>query len=123
MQQNGTFTVWRPSDFEYLEAFVQANGYMEADKGLRNGVNQGLYYMGMNHYWSNEHTANHLFGGVRKINHLGICRSTYGQPQFIPNPPGSAGGVLSGLGIHNRVDMQFEAWEVIKTLLFDLAVA
>ncbi len=123
LAQNGSFSIWRPADFEYLEAFVQSAGFTEADKGLRNGINQGLYYMGMNHYWSNEHTSGHLFAGVRKLNHLGICRSTYGQPQFIPNPAGASGGVLSGLGIHNRVDMQFKAWQEIRGLLYDVLVA
>lgn len=123
LAQNGAFVIWRAADFELLEAFMQANGFSEADTALKNGTVEGVKYMGVKHLWSNDHTSGHLFGGVAGLNHLGICRSTYGQPQFIPNPAGSSGGVLSGLGIHNRVDMQFEAWETIKTLLFDILVA
>ena len=35
---NGVFFVWRPADFELLEAFVQANGFNEADIALKNGI-------------------------------------------------------------------------------------
>jgi len=38
MNQNGVGFIWRPADFELLEAFVQANGFMEADKALKNGT-------------------------------------------------------------------------------------
>ncbi len=119
----GSFADWRVADFEYLEAFAQANGFNTADQNLTNGIKGGFRYMGMNHYYSNDHTANHVFAGVRNLFHLGICRSTYGQPQFIENPAGGSGGHLSGLGIHMRVDMQFEAWNNISGLLFDVNVA
>lgn len=121
--QYGSFNIWRPADFEYVEAFAQANGFNTADFALKNGIKGGFTYLGMTHYYSNDHTAGHLFGGVRKLNEVGICRSTWGQPFYIPNPAGGSGGTLSGLGIELRADFEFEAWEVIKTLLFDVLVA
>ena len=36
--ENGIFIVWRAEDFEFLEAFVQANGFTEADISLKNGI-------------------------------------------------------------------------------------
>src|SRR3990167_4174196 len=101
--ENGFFIVWRPSDYELLEAFVQANGFSEADIALKNGVPVGMKYMGVEHYLSNDHTALHLFAGVKKAGKdLGILRSTYGRAKFIEDP-----NLLSGLGIVSRVDYGF----------------
>ncbi len=109
--ENGFFCVWRPEDYELLEAFVQANGFSEADVALKEGVPVGMKYMGMWHYLSNDHTANHLFAGVRKVGKdLGILRSTWGRTKFIEDPPadGSANSsALSGLGIVSRLDFGF----------------
>ena len=58
------------ADFEILEAFTQANGFQEADKALKAGTVEGLHYLGVDHFWSNEHTANHVFAGVKKIERL-----------------------------------------------------
>jgi hypothetical protein len=101
--ENGFFCVWRPEDYELLEAFVQANGFSEADVALKNGVPVGMKYMGMWHYLSNSHAANHLFAGVKKYGKdLGILRSTFGRAKFIEDP-----AKLSGLGIVSRVDYGF----------------
>lgn len=106
-QENGYFCIWRPQDLELLEAFVQASGFSTADIALKNGVPSAFFYMGMNHYLSTDHTANHLFAGVRKVGKdLGILRGTWGKVKFIENPAAS-GGELSGLGIVSRVDYGF----------------
>ena len=45
MRSNGVFIVWRPADFELLEAYVQANGFRMADMALQDKieeVNQSL---------------------------------------------------------------------------------
>ena len=109
--ENGFFTIWRPEDYELLEAFVQANGFSEADVALKNGIAVGMKYMGMWHYLSNSHTANHLFAGVKRVGKdLGILRSTFGRAKFLEDPPadGSANSsALSGLGIVSRVDYGF----------------
>jgi hypothetical protein len=99
--ENGIFIVWRAADFELLEAFVQANGFTEADISLKNGipVQKAFRYMGVDHYLSNSHTANHVFAGIKKQAEIGILKGTYGKAKFIEDP-----AKLSGLGIVSRVD-------------------
>lgn len=102
--EKGIFIVWRPGDFELLEAFVQANGFNEADIALKNGipVQKAFRYMGVDHYLSTQHTANHVFAGIKGIGELGILSGTYGKAKFIEDP-----AKLSGLGIVSRVDYGF----------------
>lgn len=122
MDRNGAFIVWRPADFEKLEAYVQAQGFSTADGALQDGTNQGFKYMGVNHFSSNKLTSGHLFGGVKKVLHLGICKSTYGKINEIEDPVVS-GGQISGLGINSRVDFKFKAWAKVAPILFDILVA
>ena len=58
------------------------------------------------HYLSNDHTANHLFAGVRKSADIGILRSTYGRVKFLEDPSNGS-GPMSGLGVVSRVDYGF----------------
>src|SRR3990167_7908368 len=44
---NGGFVTWRPGDWEYLVAFMQANGYQFADEALRSGGRIGKETMGL----------------------------------------------------------------------------
>lgn len=122
MDRKGAFIVWRPADFEKLEAYVQAQGFSTADGALKNGTSQGFKYMGMEHYSSNKMTAGHLFGGVKKLLHLGICKATYGQVVVDQEPAVSAGAV-SGIAVIMRVDFKFKAWTKTKPVLFDILVA
>ena len=122
MDRNGAFFVWRPADFEKLEAYVQAQGFSTADGALKDGTNQGFRYMGMEHYSSNKLTSGHLFAGVKKALHLGICKSTYGKVNEIEDPVVS-GGQISGVGINSRVDFKFKAWAKVAPVLFDVLVA
>lgn len=41
INQNGLGFVWRPEDFEFLEAFTQANGFATADKALKADTKKG----------------------------------------------------------------------------------
>jgi len=122
MDRNGAFVVWRATDFEILEAYAQAYGYTTADSAIKDGTKPGFYYMGVYHYMSNKHTANHLFAGVRKLFHLGICRGTYGQV-VIDNEPATGDGPLSGIAVVSRIDWEYKAWTNIAGLLFDVSVA
>ncbi len=112
--QNGIFFVWRASDFELLEAFVQANGFTEADIALKNGipVQKAFRYMGCDHYLSTSHAANHVFCGIKKMGELGLLRGTWGQAKFIEDPPAAVAADLgipkSGLGIVSRFDYGFD---------------
>lgn len=122
MMRNGAFIVWRPADFEMLEAYVQANGFSTADGALKDGTNQGFTYMGVEHYSSNKLAAGHLFGGVKKAVHIGICKSTYGQI-VIDQEPATAAGAVSGIGVISRVDFKVKAWFKVVPVLFDILVA
>jgi len=118
--KNGLFIVWRATDFELLEAFVQANGFTEADIGLKNGipVQKAFRYMGVDHYLSNSHTANHVFAGIKRMGDLGILRGTFGKAKFIEDP-----GLVSGLGIVSRLDHGFD-WPAQRAEFFlDINVA
>lgn len=101
--ENGFFYVWRAADYELLEAFVQANGFNEADVALKNGIPVGMRYMGVEHYLSTKHTSGHLMAGVKKVGKtLGILRGTYGHAKFLEDP-----GQVSGVGIVTRLDYGF----------------
>lgn len=119
MNRYGAFIIWRPADFEKLEAFMQANGYMTADSVLRNGAVQGLRYMGVDHYSSNQLTANHNLGGVKKAIHLGILKDTYGQVMIDEKDPGQ----LSGIAVVSRVDYAVKVWNNNVPIVFDINVA
>lgn len=121
MTRNGVGIIWRPADFEILEAFVQANGFREADIALKEGTAPGLHYMGVDHYVSNDHTANHILAGVKKLLHLGIVKSTFGGI-VIDEEPATGDGPLSGTGISSRLDWAFKTWTNIKPLIYDLNV-
>ena len=118
LEANGGFVVWRPADFELLEGFVQANGFVQADLGLRAGVKRGLEYMGLTHYHSNFLAANHDFAGVKKLHFLYLLRATYGQIVIDDKDPGQ----VSGVSITSRVDYQVKTWTNFKPVLLDINV-
>lgn len=124
--ERGIFIVWRAQDFELLEAFVQANGFTEADVALKTGipVQKAFRYMGVDHYLSNSHTANHLFAGIKGCGMIGVLRSTFGKAKFIEDPASglTAYGPLSGLGITTRVDYGFNWAAYIIQFCMDLNV-
>ena len=122
MNRNGVFIVWRPEDFELLEAYMQATGYMQADKALVNGAQQGMMYMNVAHYSSNKLAAGHLIAGVKKVWHLGICRATYGQV-VIDSEPATADGAVSAIAVVSRVDFKSKAWTKVKPVLYNVTVA
>ena len=116
--RNGLGIVWRPGDFEILEAFVQANGFNTADMALKNGAVAGMHYMGVDHYISNDHQANHVFAAVKKVGTLGILTDTFGQVKITQDP-----NLQSGIGIISRVDYGFAWWNNYDALYYDVNVA
>ena len=122
MSKNGVGFVWRASDFELLEAFTQANGFMSADKALEEGTVEGLHYLGADHYWSNDNATNHLFAGVKKAQRLGILRGTYGKAHTIDFPAGDTNTYLSGRSFYSRVDIGHLTPNTLSTVLFDINV-
>ena len=123
MNRNGVGFVWRADDFELLEAFTQANGFAQADKALVEGTVEGLHYLGADHYWSNDNTANRVMAGVKKIQRLGILRGTYGQAHTIPFPGADSGTIFSGKGFYSRVDIGHLVPTAHTGIIFSLYVA
>ena len=121
--RHGMFFVWRPADFELLEAFAQANGFMSADKFLLGGTLEGLKYMGVDHYWSNDLTANHVFAGVKKIQRLGILKGTYGRASTIEFPAADSNTFFSGVAFYSRVDIGHLVPTGHAGIVFDVNVA
>lgn len=118
--EKGIFFVWRAADFELLEAFVQANGFTEADISLKNGipVQRAFRYMGVDHYLSTQHTANHVMAGIKGMFEIGILRGTFGQVKFIEDP-----AKVSGLGVVSRVDYGWNLASYYGEFVVDLNVA
>lgn len=118
--EKGIFIVWRAEDFELLEAFVQANGFNEADIALKNGipVQKAFHYLGVDHYLSNSHTANHVFAGIKRMGELGILTGTFGKAKFIEDP-----AKLSGLGIVSRLDHGFNFPAQLAEFFMDINVS
>lgn len=123
MNMNGVGFVWRAADFEILEAFVQANGFNTADEALKNGTVEGLSYMKADHYWSNDHTAGHVFAGVKKVERLGILRGTYGRAHTIDFPAADSNMFFSGTAFYSRVDIGHLTPTSQAGLVFDVTVA
>ena len=122
----GIAIVWRPEDFEKLEESMGSQGYTFADMALKDGImdadGQGKYAFGVYNYVSESHTANHVFAGVRKIQQLGLLKSTYGKIFFNPNAI-SADGPLSGSSYEARLDYGFNPKAGLVSILFDVNVA
>lgn len=123
-RQNGGFAVWRPADWTKLTTFMQANGYFFADEALKDPNGQmGKESLGLFHYVSTGHTANHVMAGVRKIQKLGILGATYGRTYVNEMPSSSTAGSLSGTQIHTRVDYGLLVPTNLLPVLFDVNVA
>lgn len=102
------------------------NGFVSADQALKEGTVEGLHYLGADHYWSNDHTANHVMGGVKKIERLGILRGTYGRAHTIDFPAGDASdgnSFLSGQAFYSRIDIGTMTPAAHAGLVFDINVA
>lgn len=118
LMRNGLGFNWTPEIFEILESFVQANGFQSADRALVDGINPGIKYLDAYHYVTNDNTANHVFAGVRRMQSLGILRSTYGQVVITQDP-----ALQSGIGIITRVDYGFAWWNNYDAITLDINVA
>lgn len=122
-KENGGFIVWRPSDWTHMTAFMQANGFSLADQSLKNGGMIGVDYLGLNHYVSTGHSANHLMAGVRRTQKFGILSSTYGKVYKADMPASSTAGSLSGTQIHTRLDYGLLVPTNLLPVLYDINVA
>lgn len=123
MNQFGVGFVWRAVDFEILEAFIQANGFVTADQALKEGTVEGLFHLGAYHYWSNDNVDNHVYAGVRKTQRLGILRGTYGRAHTIDFPAGDTNTYLSGRSYYSRIDIGHLIPTAHAGNIFDVNVA
>lgn len=123
MNENGAYFVWRAADFEILEAFVQANGFATADQALKEGTVEGLHYLGVDHYWSNDHSAGHLMAGVKKVQKLGILKGTYGRAHTIDFPAGDSNTFFAGTAFYSQVDIGLLHPTSMDALTYDVLVA
>ncbi len=117
MNRNGAFMLHDADRFELLEKYCQNNGWSTADNALKNGIDKGFSYMGVEHYMSNSLTSGHLFGGVKNIYQIGILKATYGQITVTQDPSN-----ISGIGIVSRVDYGFNVPTAHAALLYDINV-
>jgi len=124
MGRNGLFIVWDPERFELLEKYAQNNGVNTADTALKNGVDVGFNYMGVEHYVSNSLTSGHLAGGVKNIYQIGILKSTYGQVVITQDPASgvSTYGPVSGIGVVSQIDYGFNIPTNLVTMLYDIYI-
>ncbi len=122
MKQNGVGFVWRPEDFELLEAFTQANGFNTADQYLVDGTLEGFKYLNCYHYWSNDYTAGHIMAGVRKAQRLGILKGTYGRAHTIDFPAADSNTFFSGQAFYSRVDIGHLTPSTLAPVIFDVNV-
>lgn len=122
--ERGGFVVWRPQDWTNLVAFMQANGYSFADEALRDGGKGriGKETLGLYHYVSTSHTANHVMAGVRGVQILGLLNRTYGKTFVNEHPASSTAGNLSGTQIYARLDYGLKVQTNVKPVLFDVNV-
>jgi hypothetical protein len=123
MNERGVGFVWRPADFEFLEAFVQANGFATADSALKEGTVEGLHYLGADHYWSNDFTAGHVMAGVKKCQRLGILRGTYGRAHTIDFPAADTNMFFSGQAFYSRIDIGHLTPNTLSGVILDINVA
>lgn len=124
--QNGGFAVWRPSDWTFLVQFMQANGFTFADEALRDGGKGrlGKEALGLYHYVSTSHAAGgHIMAGVRKVEKLGLLRSTFGKTYVTETPSSSTAGFLSGTAIHTRLDYGLKVQTNVLPVIYDINVA
>ena len=127
MREFGVFIIHRPEDLELLEEYAMATGFNTADEAIRSGLPSGGFnYMGVTHLLSTQHTALHLFAGVKKIMKYGILRSLYGRmftSDFPSDASGGSVGMLSGRLFYSRVDVGDLTPGNGSTLVFDVNVA
>ncbi len=121
-KRDGGFIVWRPSDWTFVTQFMQANGFNMADNALKEGGSIGVDYMGLTHYVSTSHTANHVFAGVKKVMKLGILKATYGKTYVTEDPAGASGGNISGISVNSRLDYGTKIPTVAAPLIYDVNV-
>ena len=121
LKRNGAFIVWHPGDFEFLEAFMMANGFVSADNFIRNaaGAVEGLRYMGIDHYTSNLLRAGRFVGGIKKAICVYVLNSTYAKVKVTDGEAGLRSSVI----VNTRVDFETTVWNNLVGLVFDMATA
>lgn len=118
--RNGIFIVWRATDYSAVTEAAQNLGFTEADKHIRDGAQHGMFWGGVYHYFSNEHTATHLFAGIRKLHQLNLVEGTWAK--IFQFDPSSGSGSISAIGVETRIDHVFSTWNNFLPVLLDVRV-
>lgn len=126
--RNGRFIIWRPADFAKLKGLARSQGFGTADQIIMNGMNFGFRYGDWEHYVSNQHTANHVFAGVKGLHFLGVASAAFPMVYTVDEPTAREAGAneagnLSALSVVSRIDYVYATWTNLKPLLFDVNVA
>ena len=123
--RNGMYIIWDATRFELLEAFAMANGFVQLDSALKNGVDGlSFEYFGISHYSSNKLDSTtdagvtHSIGGVKKAYHLGILNTTYGDIMVDEKDP----NLQSGISIVSRLDMKGKLWNNMIPIVYDIHI-
>lgn len=123
MNRYGLAFVWRPKDFNRLEENMASQGFTFADQALKDGImnadSQSKYAFGAYHYVSESHNSNHVFAGVRKIQQVGLLKSTFGKI-FFNQFAVDGNGPLSGVNWETRLDYGFNPKAGLTNILFDV---
>jgi hypothetical protein len=127
--RNGKFIIWRPKDFKLVKQLARSQGFASADDIIINGMNFGVKYMGWEHYVSNQHTANHVFAGVKNLHFLGTAPGAFPmtyqheEPSVLETDGDPASGNLSAIAMVTRLDYVYKTWANYKPVLFDVNCA
>lgn len=122
LMENGGFVKWRPADWTKLTTFMQANGFSFADEALKDPTKMGQKALGLFHYWSTSHVAQHLFAGVRGTYKIGLNTNTFGRLFVVDHPASSSAGFMSGTGVYYRIDYGRKAQTNLAPVMFDINV-
>ena len=120
LERNGAFIVWKPSQFQHLVSFAQANGYNLADAWLKDGggAAKGVYYSGIWHYTSNLLPSGRIVGGIKKAISVGVLSDTYGQIMVDEKDP----ELRSGVGVVSTASIGVQVWNNFRPVVFDIAI-
>jgi hypothetical protein len=119
-KENGGFINWKPAEWTFMVQFAQANGFSWADSYLKNGGQIGMDYLGLHHYVTTSNAALHTMAGVRKVQKLGLLKSTFGRTYVAEMPASSTQGSLSGTQIHTRLDYGLLVPTNLLPTIFDI---
>ncbi len=119
MNRFGMEAILDPQNYEYAVSYAQKNGFMFADEALGSGevpVINGFRVRESNllDNTTDSGTVHALFG-VKKMIHLGVLNTTFGDVDVIENPDRR-----SGIDVISRVDRKGKIWNNMQNFVIDV---